>query len=319
MTASLVDFFVQSRAERTARAYSAHQRAGVRACFDAAECRLRAGRRVVPPVPAAVLLREAVVYYLLAAQVGKGGVAADETLSWPTLASEMAVLAPDPARPVVDPTDDARVRAALATRESLYFDRLSPEDAAATRWALDRAASMLRGRVEARSLANIRATRWGRVAALGIVLGYAALEAIRAAVVMPNVALHKPVSPSSVAHVPADGQSLVDGETGTSFGVHTQVEDSPRVVIDLLDTYRIRRLKVHNRVDGWFDDCLPLVAELSEDGRSYKEIARRDTHFGGDPPWVIDANDEPARYVRLRIPRKGYLALSEVEVFGRRK
>ena len=81
--------------------------------------------------------------------------------------------------------------------------------------------------------------------------------------------------------------------------------------------YRIDRVAVYNRVDGWFDDCLPLVVEFSTDGAKYSEVARRDQHFAADPPWSVDGKRELARYVRVRLARRGYLALSEVEVFGR--
>ena len=318
MIASVKEFFTLSRAERVVRAFGTQQRTRVQAHIEAGDSRWQAGRRVFRAVPAAVLFRDAVVHYLLAAEIAKGASAEDGPRLEDSLASTMPELASDPARPAADPSDDARVRTALASREPLYFDHLSPEDASRTRWALDRAASTLRRRTEARSLANIQATRWGRRTAVAVILTYLAIVGVRAAVVTPNVALHKPVTPSSVAHVPADGQDLVDGDTGTSFGVHTRVEDSPHVVIDLLDSYRIDRVAVHNRVDGWFDDCLPLVVELSSDGKTYKEIARRETHFDGNPPWIVHASGERARYVRLRVARRSYLALSEVEVFGRR-
>ncbi|MDP9001383.1 MAG: hypothetical protein M3O46_14875, partial [Myxococcota bacterium] len=66
-------------------------------------------------------------------------------------------------------------------------------------------------------------------------------------------------------------------------------------------------------------DCLPLVVELSTDGKTYAELARRDDHFDSDPPWIVEAGGRRARYVRVRVARKSYLALSEVEVFGRKK
>jgi hypothetical protein len=76
-------------------------------------------------------------------------------------------------------------------------------------------------------------------------------------------------------------------------------------------------VKVYNRIDGWFDDCLPLVVEFSIDGNTYKEIGRRTDHFGTNPPWVVDGRQQSARFVRLRVDRKSYLALSEVEIYGK--
>ena len=123
--------------------------------------------------------------------------------------------------------------------------------------------------------------------------------------------------PSSRKAGPPDGHELVDGDIGTSFGVLTNVEDSPSVVIDLQDRYWIDSVKVHNRVDGWFDDCLPLVVELSQDGVHWDAIGRRDQHFDANPPWVVDGGGRPAHFVRVRVDRKSYLALSEVEVYGK--
>jgi hypothetical protein len=319
MAASLREFFMLARAERVIRAYSPAQYANVGEHFRAAEVRVVAGRRQLDPVPACLLLRDAVAHYLEAAEIARSGIPSEDGTSSLDLASTMPRLAPDPARPAAGPTDDSRVRQALAERSTLYFDRLSLEDVARARCALDRAASMLRGRIEVRSIANIRGTRYGRLAALAVILAYAAFVSVRSVLRAPNVALQKPVIPSSVWYQPTEGQTIVDGETGTTFGVHTRLEESPYVTIDLQDDYRIEKVRVHNRADGWFDDCLPLVLELSLDGRDFAEVARRESHFDADPPWVIDVHGQRARYVRLRVARRTYLALSEVEVFGRRK
>jgi hypothetical protein len=174
---------------------------------------------------------------------------------------------------------------------------------------------MVRSRVEARTLVNVRVTRWARWAALAVVVAYAALVVLRATVLPKNIALNKPVHPSSRKVSPPDGKELVDGDVGTSFGVHTNVEDSPNVVIDLQDKFWIDSVKVHNRVDGWFDDCLPLVVELSVDGTKWDEIGRRGDHFDA---WVVSGRGKPANFVRVRVDRKSYLALSEVEVYGKK-
>jgi hypothetical protein len=312
---SVREFFTLARAEGTVRAYAPAQHALVREHTGAAARRLSSGRRATDAVAASTLLREAVTQYLFAAALASDSSARVAELD---LAGALPALPPDPARPRAEPTDDARVRAALSTRDPLYFDRLSSQDAERARWALDRAAARLRRRVEARSLANLRGARWGRWAAVALVVAYATFAVLRATVFPKNIALGKPVRPSSRKVSPPDGHELVDGEIGTSFGVHTNVEDDPNVVIDLLDTYWITSVKVYNRVDGWFDDCLPLVVELSVDSVKWDEIGRRDTYFGVSPPWVTSGRGKPAHFVRVRVARKGYLALSEVEVFGKR-
>jgi hypothetical protein len=314
---SLVDpireFFTLRRAEGAVRAYAPAQHALVTVHAEASRQRLAAGRRVTQAVPAAVLLREALRHALFATACARDPATDTGALD---LAAAMPPLPPDPARPTADPSDDARARAALASRDPLYFDRLSPEDAERTRFALERATDGVRRGVEVRSLTNLRAARWGRIAGVFLLLGYASFAVVRARVMPKDIALGKPVHPSSRKHNPPDGHELVDGEIGTSFGIHTNTEDNANVVIDLLGRYWIGSVKVHNRVDGWFDDCLPLVVELSDDGTHWDEIGRRTEHFDANPPWVVNGRGKPAHFVRIRVDRKSYIALSEVEVYG---
>jgi len=311
LIAPIAEFFTQRRAERTVRAYVPAQSTRVRKHVEAAEKRLRAGRRVTDATAAAVLLREAVLQYLIAMETSRdAGAPEDATAPLPPVPR-------DPARPRADPSDDARVRAAIASRDPLYFDDLPSEDVERTRWALDRAASMLRRRVESRTLVAVRGTRWGRLAAITVLVVWGAVALAKAKLLPKNVALGKPVHASSLQVNPPSGAELVDGQMGdTWFGVQTREEDNPNVVIDLLGIYWIDTIKVHNRVEGWFDDCLPLVVELSRDGNKWEEIARRERHFDANPPWVVQAGGRGARYLRLRVARHSYLALSEVEVYG---
>ncbi|HEY8039938.1 MAG TPA: discoidin domain-containing protein [Polyangiaceae bacterium] len=312
VTDPIREFFTLGRAERTIRAYVPAQHARIREQVDAANRRLSAGRRLAQAVPAAILLREAVVHYLVALAASRDADAGEQSRA------DLPELPPEAARPRAKPSDDARVREAIAAGDPLYFDRLPAEDVERSRWALDRAASMLRRRVEARSIASVRGTRWGRVAAIVLVILYAVITVVRAKVLPQNIALNKPVRPSSRKHNPPDGHELVDGDLGTSFGIHTNTEDDPNVVIELQDRYWIDSIKVYNRVDGWYDDCLPLVVELSNDGVKYEVLGRREEHFGTDPPWTIDGRGKPARFVRLRVDRRSYLALSEVEIYGKK-
>ncbi len=307
----IAEFFTLRRAERTVRAYAPAQSQRVRKHVQAAEKRLRAGRRVTDATAAAVLLRESVLQYLVAMEAARDPAAPEGA------AAALPPLPPDPARPRADPPDDARVRAAIASPDPLYFDGLSAEDVERARWALDRAASMLRRGVESRSLVAVRGTRWGRLAAVVVLVLWGAVALARAKLLPKNIALGKPVHPSSLAESQPSGPELVDGETGASYGFRTREEDNPNVVIDLQGVYWIDTIKVHNRVEGWFDDCLPLVLELSRDGNKWDEVARRERHFDANPPWVVQAGGRGARYVRLRVARHSYLALSEVEVYGK--
>jgi len=315
---SLREFFVLRHAEQTVVAYEPAQHRRVQAHAAAAETRCSAARRTVSDVAAAALLLDALRHYLIAALAARDAHAptpAGVSLG-ADLASAMPTLPADPDRPDAHPSDDQRIRAALTSTDPLHLDRLSAEDAARTRAALDRAAILLAGRVEARSLLNVRATRWGRIAALGVMAIYAIASAAAAIWLPKNVAREKPVHPSSTRH--GDGHELVDGEIATVPGVLTNIEESPSATIDLEEPYALDKVKVYNRIDQAFDDSLPLSVEISLDGVTYRALARRDDHFSADPPWVVTAHHEVARFVRLKVIKHGYLALSEVEVYGKK-
>jgi hypothetical protein len=309
------EFFELRSAERTVLAYAPAQHELVRLHYAAAESRYFGGRRLGASLPAAVLLRDAVAHYLLAAAYARDVHASPSALD---IAAELPDVAPDPSRPEPTGADAARLHAAIASEDGLYLDRLAPDEVERLRGALERAAAILRRRVEARSLTRVKRTRWARIVVGGLLFGFLLYHGTRVALAPVDVAKGKPVTYSSLEPALADAQGLVDGVVGTSFGVHTRNEESPHVDIDLIDQYRIETVKVHNRADGWFDDCLPLVVELSVDGKTFNEIGKREDHFDADPPWIVDGHSEPARYVRLRLPRKGYIALSEVEVFGKK-
>jgi hypothetical protein len=165
--------------------------------------------------------------------------------------------------------------------------------------------------VESRTETELDGLRVGRFAAIAVVL-FVCGRALALHYGVHNVALHKPVAASSVAFSkPATG--ITDGRTRDTFGVHTNEGPHPFVTIDLERTYRIRKIRVFNRGDGWFDEVLPLSIELSTDGTTFHEIARRTTHFD---VWDIDAGMADARWVRAT-KDSGYIALNEIEVYSR--
>ncbi|HEY5240501.1 MAG TPA: discoidin domain-containing protein [Polyangiaceae bacterium] len=308
------EFFLLQVPERTVAGYTPEQLRRVTELRAAGRERLTAGRRARPQLAACLLLREAVVTFARARSVARDPDIDDATLALIDGSLDVPALSPD----VLDgSTGDAdRVREALTTRDPLYIDRLDLGGRERLRKALDRAATALCRGVEARSLTHLRAQRWGRVAAVVLLVLYAGWLGIRHRVMPVNIALGKPVRVSSYKQNPPDGHELVDGRPGFTFAVETNVEESPSVVIDLLSEHAIERIVIHNRADGWWDDCLPLVVELSRDDRTYTELARRDTHFGFDTPWVVQASGRMARFVRIRVARRSYLALGRVEIFG---
>ena len=92
---------------------------------------------------------------------------------------------------------------------------------------------------------------------------------------------------------------------------HTAHEAEPWVVIDLGSIERVRLIEVDNRVDCCQDRAVPLVAEISTDRKTWKQMARRDTDFTS---WTVEFPRTKARFVRLRAPRATMLHLANVIV-----
>jgi hypothetical protein len=314
--APLHEFFFLERAARVAASSASDQRARVDALRKAAAWRLQESLFATSSVASCVLCRDAVAMLARARAAQR-----DASLDFDDLRRlDGAGDVPDLPVDQGDETgeDARRVREALAAGDALYLDRLDRGDLARLRVALRRTARALGEHIEARSPQQIRAIRRGRLVALLVVA--VAIVGLGAwwSVAPVNIAVGKPVHASS--HIPTapDESELVDGRHGFVFGVHTTVEESPHVDIDLLDVYAIDRIAVYNRADGWWDECLPLVVELSRDGTHFAEIGRRTEYFGFDVPWTIVAPGPVGRVVRLRVEGRGYLALRRVEIFGKK-
>lgn len=294
------------RAESQARGYTSEQRLLVAERARAAARRFRAAQDQADDAAAIVLLRGAIELALDALHASR-----DATLSADALRPFRQRV--EYRQPLVA-LDISRTAAEL-NGVAAYPEQLDPDRQRELRSVLGRTFLALRAPVEARSVRRIRVERHARVgAALLLVLVTGGLGS-RSWWSAPNVALRCSVTASS-RHLgtPPPGE-LVDGRVGNSFGIHTRREAAAWVQLDLGSEHRLRRVEVENRRDGYFDDVLPLVVELSADGERYRPLARRVTSFR---TWKIEATDETARYVRLKAARpNGYIALAEVRVFAR--
>jgi hypothetical protein len=312
--AAVGEFFLLRNAARTVRAYGPAQRDRMARHHAAGDRRFRSGRRLIDPGPAALLLREAILCYLRASAIALAPDAPDDALTPEALGRDVPAVPADPVAPHVAEDSD-RVRRAIGSADPLFFDSLDRDELELTRSALDRAASMLRGAAEVRSTAHLRGTRFGRVAGCVLLVAAAAYHVARWRF-WPDLAYHKPVTASSVSALP-DLHGLVDGDLGkTSFGGATRVESNPWISIDLQAIFKISTVRVYNRVDGWFDDNLPLVLQISVDGTRWEDVGRRDTTFGHAPPWTVDLPRRPARFVRVHGDGPMAIVLTEIEVFG---
>ena len=84
-------------------------------------------------------------------------------------------------------------------------------------------------------------------------------------------------------------------------------------MVDLQTVKRIGRVTVVNRSDCCLERAHPLVIEVSTDGTSWKEVARRTELFR---TWRATFGVQQSRYVRLRALRRTHLHFKDVRVLG---
>jgi hypothetical protein len=184
--------------------------------------------------------------------------------------------------------------------------------------ALVAAADALAAGLELRTPWQLRLARRSRVAvAVGVLLALV-LVVFGLRTRQPNLALRKVVTTSGLDPQSPDPAALVDGEPFGAFGVRTAADRSPWVMVDLGGSYAMADVVVYQRGDGSTDEALPLVVESSIDAQSFVPIGRRHDRFSQDAPWRLAARGVRGRYVRVRLDRPGFLALTEIEVHGSR-
>jgi hypothetical protein len=132
------------------------------------------------------------------------------------------------------------------------------------------------------------------------------------AMTKPNLALGKPWRTSSVFAVCNPSEQECGG-VQTKIFFHTVEENSPWFEYDLGAPVQFSSLTVRNRTDDGQSKAraVPLIAEVSNDQKSYREIARQTEKFR---VWSPHFAPQRARYIRLRVGRKSILHLEDVQV-----
>jgi len=102
------------------------------------------------------------------------------------------------------------------------------------------------------------------------------------------------------------------GSATTNILFHTKQEKSPWFEVDLAAPVAFREVLVHNRADSFPERAVPLVLELSDDQKSWREAARIKEPF---QTWKVVVPGGKARYLRLRVDRVSTLHLEGVEVY----
>lgn len=92
---------------------------------------------------------------------------------------------------------------------------------------------------------------------------------------------------------------------------HTRDDENPWFRLDLLAPTTFSGLTVMNRAEEFADRAVPLIAEVSDDDQTWREVARRESVFS---TWRPSFEPVTARYLRLRVARKSWLHLESVKV-----
>ncbi len=211
------------------------------------------------------------------------------------------------------PASYARVRALLGSREPLASDGLRFRDAVRARGDAERVLRWLR-RAIVRSPLRIRARAALRVAALAAIVG-GVLSIAVVALASGHDAAGRPVTTSSLVTDAGAPATVTDGERCGRERVLTRVEKEPWIAVDLERARELSRVVVQGDGDAYVDEARPLVLELSQDGASYTEIARRTTPLTRTSDWSVELGGKPARWVRVKKLGIGDLTLCEIAVY----
>ncbi len=166
------------------------------------------------------------------------------------------------------------------------------------------------GRAARRRTSWVVALAFGLMLLLGVLvwLGQRLLEP------GPDVAAGRPWQASSGWDAgPAQGRK--PERTSGSFFFSTELQLNPWWQVDLEQTRPVVAVAVYNRDDCCEDRAVPLSLSVSEDGRQWREVARRTEPFKRH---VFDLKEPAAaRFVRLRVERRSWLHLRDVQVYTR--
>jgi hypothetical protein len=100
---------------------------------------------------------------------------------------------------------------------------------------------------------------------------------------------------------------------GENYFFHTTQETNPWVQFDLHKKREVSGVEIDNRLDCCTDRANPIVVEVSNDQRKWRQVAR---HSGEFTTLRLKFATVQARYVRLVVPKQAaILHLSKVRIF----
>jgi hypothetical protein len=310
----IVEAFLLREPEKVATARTAIQQEQTARYHAAALHRIRGARELQhsDPVAAIALYREAAVLLIgairQAAQPERVEVASSAVEAWRSF-DDLPLL--EAARP----DELTRARGVLESTDPLAPDAIPPGELGAVTAAAAETVDWLASAIEPRSPKEIRASRFVRVGGTLLAAVVAAYVVVGELYAPKNLARNRPVTASSQRPGTPAPSGAVNGELESNYGVHTNVENNPWVRVDLGTSLAIHEVRVHNRGEAYESEILPLLLQLSDDDETYTDVEERTELFTRSQPWVAKLDGRTARYVRVYMPKQGYIALTEIEVY----
>jgi len=266
---------------------------------------------------AVLLLDCAAIGFLIRAHLAREGFPSDATpldeADWDKV-RRVAVLAE--AWGELSPAQLSTLKAMLGPEREARLARLTGREREAFAAAVHRLVRALSAPLDrdANRLGFALLARWTRVTLTGLVL-LAGLGIaggwIAAKFAKPNLALHRPVTMSSM--FPWEGRDpskLVDGDREKN-GFHTNNDGQQWVVIDLGAVRKFDKVVVYNRSE-YPERAVPLRLEVSKDNQNYTLLRERKEIFD---KWTAKGLHAEGRYLRLKNTPPNYFHLAEVEIY----
>ena len=146
---------------------------------------------------------------------------------------------------------------------------------------------------------------------LGIALLGAGWMAATSALRGSNLALGRTVTISSSDRTyGGPTQKLVDDDL-SDLGMHSEREAQPWARVDLGAVHDIHQVVIHNRLSCCQERAVPMVIEVSTDGKQYQQLGKRTATFS---VWALNAIAR-ARFVRVRVLKTTFLHINEIAVY----
>jgi hypothetical protein len=312
----LVDAFLLREPEKVAIARSELQQEVTARYYEAARRRIRVARdlRYSEAVAALVLYREAAVF--LIAALGQGS--STEKVEVASGAAEAWKIFDGYPKTLVrrsPPEGLTRARELLSNEALIAPDALGAAELIEATNAVAETVDWLFAAIEPRTPRDIRFTRVVRIVGTALFVLLLIYMLTGSLFSSKNLALNMPVTASSQRPGTGPASGVANGDVERTYGVHTNIEPNPWVRVDLGASVPIHEVRVHNRGDGYESEILPLVLQISDDDNAYTDVEQRTEVFTRDQPWIAKLDRKRARYVRIFMPKQGYIALSEVEVY----